>query len=213
MIINRLLTTFLKLFFHLLYNQFAWTYDLVSTIVSVGMWNDWIVSILDDLDGKSILELGHGPGHLQEALFSANKNTFGLDRSPHMSRIAKNRLSNKGLHFSLVSGVAQHLPFPTNKFNCVTATFPTEYIIDPETLSEIYRVLRSGGKLVIIPLAWITGRSLFHRAAALIFQITGQVSEWDEKQLSPYSQAGFQVEHCFRQVRASKILVIRAQKP
>ncbi|MBW8009990.1 MAG: methyltransferase domain-containing protein [Chloroflexi bacterium] len=211
--ISKIFSAALRMFFHLLYNQFAWTYDLVSSSVSVGMWNDWVVSIAGDLDGAYILELGHGPGHLQEALITANKNAFGLDKSPYMSGIAKKRLGNKGLSYALVSGESQHLPYPSNKFKCVAATFPTEYIISPDTLSEIYRVLISGGKLIIVPLAWITGRSLLHKAAALLFRITGQVSDWDENQLSPYSQAGFELETHFREIKASKVLVISAQKP
>ena len=212
-IINKILSGFLRIFFRLLYNQFAWSYDLVSAFVSVGMWNDWVGSIADDLDGDLILELGHGPGHLQEHLLIAKKNVIGLDRSYHMSRIAKNHLSKKGLDFALISGEAQQLPFQSNKFSCVAATFPTEYIINPNTLREIYRVLVSGGKVFVVPLAWITGRKLLHRASALLFRITGQVSEWDENQLLPFTKSGFQVEAQFRDVKSSKVLVIIAQKP
>lgn len=54
----------LKTFFYLLYHRFAWAYDFVATSVSVGMWDEWVFSVLPALEGPIVLELGHGPGHL-----------------------------------------------------------------------------------------------------------------------------------------------------
>ena len=65
---KRLLGWFLRFFFHLLYHQFAWTYDWVAAGVSLGRWNEWVRSILPYMQEGRILELGHGPGHLQAEL-------------------------------------------------------------------------------------------------------------------------------------------------
>ena len=51
-------------FFHLLYHQLAWAYDAVSAAVSLGRWQDWGAAALPFVNGASVLELGHGPGHL-----------------------------------------------------------------------------------------------------------------------------------------------------
>jgi len=61
----------------------------------------------------------------------------------------------------------------------VAATFPSEYIFEPQTLAEIRRVLRPGGKLVIIPSAWITGQGWLEQLAAELFRVTGQAGRWN----------------------------------
>jgi ubiquinone/menaquinone biosynthesis C-methylase UbiE len=93
-----------------------------------------------------------------------------------------------------VYGYAQSLPFLEDYFDQIVATFPTEYIQAPETLAEAYRVLRSGGSLVVLPVAWITGKRLTDRGTAALFRITGQAPEWDDHWLEPFSKAGFQTE-------------------
>ena len=65
--VKRLRTAFMRAFFAGLYTQMAWTYDLVAAVVSVGMWTSWVRSTLTYLNGPQVLELGHGPGHLQIA--------------------------------------------------------------------------------------------------------------------------------------------------
>lgn len=93
--ILKLRSALMRGFFHLLYHQFAWTYDFVSGVVSIGMWQSWITAMLPFLEGPNILELGPGPGHLQLALARRGLISFGLDASPQMTRMAALRLLNK----------------------------------------------------------------------------------------------------------------------
>jgi SAM-dependent methyltransferase len=50
----------------------------------------------------------------------------------------------------VIQGAAQHLPFSDMSFDTVISTFPSEYIYDPDTISEVERVLRHGGRLIVI---------------------------------------------------------------
>lgn len=208
----RLLAALMRAFFSLLYYQFAWTYDLVSAIVSLGLWQAWVKHVLPYLEGPRILELGHGPGHLQVALQQKKLVTFGLDRSPQMGRQAWRRLRRTGLIPRLVNGASQNLPYPSGIFQQVTATFPTEYIVDPRTLAEVYRVLAPGGSAIILPLAWIKGRSIPQKFAAWLFRVTGEAPDWDERFLDPFRQAGFQVSPEWLEHKFSTLLIIRAVK-
>jgi ubiquinone/menaquinone biosynthesis C-methylase UbiE len=204
-----------RTFFHLLYHEFAWTYDLVAATVSLGRWKTWVLTALPYLSGR-VLEIGFGPGHLQLSMSARGMQPFGLDESLQMGRQASRGLRRKGFPANLSRGVAQNLPFPTNAFETVVATFPSEYIFAPNTLSETRRVLVPGGRLVILPTALITGHTFLERLAAGLFKVTGQAFSIEAILpgiKSRLQAAGFAVRHELVQYPGSQVLVIIASKP
>jgi ubiquinone/menaquinone biosynthesis C-methylase UbiE len=233
-----LMRTLLRFFFYLLYHPFAFTYDIVAATVSLGRWKDWVLSVVPFIEGNQILEIGHGPGHLQRLLLSRHLLVVGIDESAPMGRLAKHNLrrffsqiqpktsspSKTNLNpqsdytqISLTRGVAQHLPFPNKSFDTVVATFPTEYIFESETLNEAQRVLISGGRLVILPSATILGRGILDRLMALIFHITGQSSPslselLEEKTKAPFGESGFYVQIHELDIKSSLVFIIVATK-
>lgn len=210
---NHWLAAFLRTFFRLLYHQFAWTYDLVAWIVSLGRWKSWVYSSLPYLHGPRILELGPGPGHLQIALAHKGIQVYGMDASPQMVHQAARRMGKVNFPNRLVVGKAPDLPFASSSFDHVVATFPTEYIFLQPTLGEVRRLLRPGGSLVIIPLAWITGGGWLNRLAAGLFHITGQAPAWDERMLEPFAQAGLDATAHPTRLKDSEVMIIVARKP
>jgi ubiquinone/menaquinone biosynthesis C-methylase UbiE len=210
----RLLLSLFRLFFHLLYHPFAWTYDLVAATVSLGRWRGWVMSALPYLDGR-VLEIGFGPGHLQQAMEVRGLTAFGLDESRQMGHLARQGLRRKGLPVRLARGYAQHLPFLSGVFDTVVATFPAEYIFDTVTLAETYRVLVSGGRLVLMPVAWITGRSLLERLAAWLFKVTGEAGAIEAILPSirrSLQASGYKVRHELVECPGSRVLVILATR-
>lgn len=205
----------LKVFFDLLYHSFAWTYNGVAAVVSLGRWKQWVYGAIPFLTGPKILELGHGPGHLQMQLMAQHFDAYGLDESPQMSRQARRRLVAASFSPRLARGKAEALPYPSGQFNDVVATFPSEYIARPETLAEIYRVLQPGGRLVVLLAAWITGPSIPERVAAWIFRVSGQAptsSTVFEKALEQLAATHFAVKLNWSEVASSRLLVITAVK-
>jgi ubiquinone/menaquinone biosynthesis C-methylase UbiE len=204
----------LRWFFHLLYHQLAWSYDLVAGIVSLGRWKGWVWSVLPWMEG-SVLELAFGAGHLQTALQERGEVVIGLDESRQMARQASRRLRRKGFPANLAIGYAQRLPFPSGLFNTVVATFPSEYIFEAGLLAETRRVLAVDGKLVILPAAWITGKGPLERLAAALFRVTGQAGSIQaviagfEKRLQA---SGFQARHELVKLPGSLVLVISGKK-
>jgi len=204
----------LRLFFRLLYHELAFTYDLVAAAVSFNRWQDWVMSVIPFLEGKRILEIGHGPGHLQRILLSLGLSAVGIDESAQMGRLAKRRTRGAA---RLTRGLAQYLPFSDNSFDTVFATFPAEYIFDPRTLTEAERVLAKEGRFVILPGAVITGRGGLDRFMAWLFRITGEtppnLSEiLHERSKEPFAKAGFHVEIHEISVKSSLVFILLATK-
>ena len=204
--------------FHLLYHPFAPTYDLVSWAVSFGRWKDWVESVIPFIEGARVLELGHGPGHLQRILRDKNLLTVGLDESRQMGTLAKRRLFHNGYAQSrLIRGLAQSLPFSAERFDTIVATFPSEYIFDQETLLEARRTLTNGGRLIVLPVAWITGKGVLDKSLTWLFRITGQApsdpfDEVADRLKEPFLEADFQVEIQQVEVKSSLLLILLAEK-
>jgi len=216
------LKTILRFFFKLLYHQFAFAYDLVAATVSVGQWKNWISSILPLIKGTHILEIGHGPGHLQRILLTLrhgsgqDRNLFAvaIDESAPMGFLAKRNTDGKA---NLTRALAQGLPFADSAFDTVISTFPADYIKDPLTLSEVKRCLSDGGRFIVLPVALQMGRKPLDRLMSLLFRVTRQspvnpLEEVKESLSIPFAEAGFEVDVQELQVKSSLLLVIIAKR-
>lgn len=182
---------FLRFAFHLLYNQLAWTYDLVAWLVSFGQWEAWRRIATLFLQEGLILELGHGTGGLLADMTARDLSVVGLDLSSYMSRQAQGRLRSQGINPRLVRGQAQCLPFPDASFANVVATFPTEFILEPQTLTSIARVLRPGGCLVIVAMGYLKGPGPLRGFIDWLYRITGQREIPEPKPLARLKEFGF----------------------
>lgn len=171
---NKIIAWFMAHFFSLLYNQFAWMYDLVANLVSFGEWNTWVATITKQIKLTPTLELGIGPGHLQKSLHKRRIPIFGLDLSFNMVHISSLRLQLSGFTPHLMQASSTAIPFPNMFFEQVICTFPSEYIFESQTLAEIRRVLTQSGKLIVLFSANISGGSLPQKLLAHIYRITGQ---------------------------------------
>ena len=138
-----------------LYHEFAWSYDAVAAAVSLGRWDAWRRAIVPLVQGDVVLELGCGTGALLPHLAAPGRTLLGLDASAAMLRRARTRVTDGAA--GLLCGRAQSLPLPAAAVDCIVATFPAPYIVDPATLAEVRRVLTPTGRLLIVGL-WVAPR-------------------------------------------------------
>ena len=67
-----------------------------------------------------------------------------------MHHIADVKLRRRHVRIPRVQGIAQHLPFADDSLDAIVSTFPAGFILDPRTHSEFARVLRPGGRVVVV---------------------------------------------------------------
>lgn len=116
-------------------------YDLINTVLTLGFDKSWRSKAADNLTGTSVLDLGSGTGAAFAQLM--NYETTALD--PDKKMLELNIFENK------VLGTAENLPFDDNSFDNVFCSFVWRNISDTnKALSEIYRVVKPGGKFVLL---------------------------------------------------------------
>lgn len=200
---------FVKFFLGLLYQPLAYFYNFVAFIVSMGRWTNWVESVQPYIEGPAVLELGFGPGHLQETLAKSYTQCFGIDLSYQMAKISLSRLRKVGVPQKLAQANAMQLPFPVASFDCLISTFPTNYVISSLTILDAKRVLKPSGKWVILPAAWIIPNSIKNSLFHLLFNITGQSPKWNSDWTIPFINGGFKIfEENWVSLKDSKVLII-----
>jgi ubiquinone/menaquinone biosynthesis C-methylase UbiE len=162
-------------FFSLLYDRLAWAYDTVSWLASLGRWRRWQTTVLPYLPARGrILDLACGPGHLPVSLWGKGYDAIGLDTSPGMVRLAQGRIRRHGCTIPVLQGQAESLPFAPESMDAIAITFPTGFVYDAQVIEQAWRVLRSGGRLVVATQASFTGRGPLPRFMEWLYRITGQ---------------------------------------
>lgn len=202
--------------FRLLYNEMAWTYDLVAWIVSFGQWWDWQRTALQFLEvqaGAQVLEIAHGTGSLQLDMAKLDYQRVAVDYSPYMGRIAHRKLRKKGVDAAFARAQAQALPFGPAQFDGIVSTFPTPFIIEAETLTEAYRVLKPGGRFVIVVNALLTKGGVAKEALEAAYRATGQRSEFTPDIEARFQAAGFDLKIHVEERERSLVQLLIATKP
>ena len=106
-------------------------------------------TLLAGLEGD-VLEIGAGTG-LNLEHYPTGARLVLLEPDPHMRRRLEERLAASGLDAEVDGAAAEALPFPDGSFDAVVATLVLCSVSDlPRALAEIRRVLRPGGRLLLI---------------------------------------------------------------
>jgi demethylmenaquinone methyltransferase / 2-methoxy-6-polyprenyl-1,4-benzoquinol methylase len=138
------------------FNSVAANYDLMNNLMSFGLHKIWKKIVVETMALKpnaKILDIAAGTGDLTLTL-SNKKNNYEIyhtDINYLMLKEGKKKLINNGNIVPSIVCDAENLPFPKNYFDCVTIGFGLRNMTQKDkALSEIYRVLNPGGKLIIL---------------------------------------------------------------
>jgi ubiquinone/menaquinone biosynthesis C-methylase UbiE len=108
-----------------------------------------------------VLEVAVGTG-LNLPEYPLDARVTGIDLSPEMLELARRRISLSGHDIDLRTGDAQDLPFDDESFDVVVCTYSLCNIPDPAVaIAEMRRVLRPGGRLVLVDHVRSTSRPVY----------------------------------------------------
>jgi demethylmenaquinone methyltransferase/2-methoxy-6-polyprenyl-1,4-benzoquinol methylase len=145
-----------------MFNSIAHRYDLLNHLLSLGIdriWRCRLVKGALESNPRSALDIACGTGDLTIALAGQGIEVTGLDIAHEMMEYAKlkskRKLTKKGFKAPIfVCSPAENLPFEENSFDMVSIGFGIRNFNDrSKSLSEIHRVLKPQGKLMILEFA------------------------------------------------------------
>jgi len=151
------------------FDSVANKYDLMNDLMSFGihrLWKRQTVELSGVHRDHRVLDLAAGTGDLS-ARFSGLVGPEGLvvfsDINASMLEQGRERMLNEGRVGNLryVQADAQYLPFPDNHFDCVTIGFGLRNVTDKQlALNAIYRVIKPGGRLLVLEFSKPTNKPL-----------------------------------------------------
>lgn len=152
------------------FDSVAPRYDLMNDLMSAGLhrlWKRFAVEASGVRPGERVLDIAGGTGDLAR-LFIRRVGPQGevvlTDINPGMLRHGRDRLLDAGIVLPLVLCDAERLPFGSDRFDCVAVAFGLRNMTRKEdALSEMRRVLKPGGRLVVLEFSkvWAPVRPLY----------------------------------------------------
>ncbi|MDR3490874.1 MAG: bifunctional demethylmenaquinone methyltransferase/2-methoxy-6-polyprenyl-1,4-benzoquinol methylase UbiE [Gammaproteobacteria bacterium] len=162
-------------------------YDLMNDLMSFGLhrlWKRFTIGQAAVRPHQKVLDIAGGTGDLTKE-FSKQVGSSGLvvlaDINDKMLEQGRERLINEGLvgNIRYVQADAEQLPFPDNYFDCITIAFGLRNVTDKDqALRAMYRVLKPGGKLLVLEFSKPSIKLLEKLYDKFSFNIIPKLGEW-----------------------------------
>jgi demethylmenaquinone methyltransferase/2-methoxy-6-polyprenyl-1,4-benzoquinol methylase len=141
------------------FDSVADKYDVMNDLMSFGvhrLWKRYTVELAGVRPGQRVLDLAGGTGDLTArfaGLVGPEGQVVLSDINPAMLSRGRARLVDRGIvgNVRYVQADAESLPVADNSIDCVTIGFGLRNVTDQDAaLASMYRVLRPGGRLLIL---------------------------------------------------------------
>lgn len=141
-----------------MFNSIAFKYDFLNRFLSFGIdisWRKKAIRQLKALKPQNVLDVATGTGDVAIMTYKllAPKHITGIDISEGMLQVGRQKIEKAGLQqfINLQTGDSETINFPDNSFDAITVAFGVRNFENLEKgLTEMYRVLKPGGKLVVL---------------------------------------------------------------
>jgi len=147
-----------------MFDSISKRYDFLNHMLSMNIdkgWRKKVVKIAAAENPKQILDVATGTGDLAIALTKAKpQSIMGIDISNGMLEVGRKKIKEKGMDkiITLQQADSENLPFEDDAFDVVTVAFGVRNFENLEKgMSEIRRVLKPGGKALVLEFSQPTG--------------------------------------------------------
>jgi demethylmenaquinone methyltransferase/2-methoxy-6-polyprenyl-1,4-benzoquinol methylase len=140
-----------------MFDNISEDYDGLNRVISLGIdvsWRKKVVKLIGENNPQQILDIATGTGDLALMMAKLNpKKIVGLDISAGMLEVGKQKIAKANLSdkIEMIVGDSENIPFDDNTFDAITVSFGVRNFENLDKgLTEIYRVLKPGGKFVVL---------------------------------------------------------------
>ncbi|MFD2264039.1 class I SAM-dependent methyltransferase [Lacibacterium aquatile] len=156
-------------------------------------WLDLFTRHIGPLQGKRILELGSGTGIISSLLAGAGAEVTGVDLGEKMLAKARAKAADKGLPIQFIYGDAEDPMVPQGGFDAVVNRHLVWTLPNPsQALTSWRRLLKPGGRLLIIDGEWTDRRLLWRIRTKLAEKLAARMGQPPRPNIadagSPYAQ-------------------------
>lgn len=178
-----------------MFNDIAGRYDFMNHFMSLGIdvgWRKKALKLLVPLQPKTILDVATGTGDvaiMAQRMLQPEKVT-GIDISEGMLAFGREKVAKAGLtdKITLQTGDSETISFPDTTFDAITAAFGVRNFENLEKgLAEMYRVLKPGGKMVILEFSNPTKTPVKQLYNFYFRYITPTIGKWIARNKAAYS--------------------------
>jgi ubiquinone/menaquinone biosynthesis C-methylase UbiE len=155
------------------YDIMAFLYDVLMFLFP--FWKKWIATVIPYIKGPKILEVSFGPGYLLKK-YAKNYEVWGIDYNQKMVNKTRKRLKGMVSADKIIRGDVGHLPYNDEYFDTVINTMAfTAYPDGEKALSEMLRVLKSGGSLLLVDVDYPSDRNILGYSLVKIGECFGDI--------------------------------------
>ena len=177
-----------------MFDNISGNYDFLNHFLSLGIdisWRKKAIKLLGEVEPKQILDVATGTGDVAIMTLSLNPDkVIGADISAGMLEVGREKLKTKKIQdkIELILADSENLPFEENKFDGVIVAFGVRNFENLEKgLSEMLRVTREGGKIVVLEFSKPT-RFAFKQLYNFYFKfVLPKIGRWISSDSSAYT--------------------------